>query len=567
MSQTAIYILVGGSAGQGLATIGTLMAKALTRAGYEILITQEYQSRIRGGHNTFAIRTGPEPIYGGTSAVDILVALNQETIDLHTGDLVEEAVVVSGDELNVSVGQALKIPLKKLAPKPMFYNVAALGVLGATLCGDIAILEKLLSDTFGKKGQEVVDANLSVLRDSWKWVAQQEFSFACMPPAPENTGKRMMINGNEAIALGAMAAGCNFLSFYPMTPSTSVALTLIAKAGQTGLVHEQAEDEIAAVNMALGASYAGARPIVTTSGGGFALMVEGVSLSGITETPLVITLVQRPGPATGLPTRTEQGDLNLALYAGHGDFPRPIFAPGDVEECFWMTHRAFDVAEQYQCTSFVLSDQYLADSYRSVEPFDLSILPEIEGPVLVPDKPSEYKRYALTEDGVSPRAVPGYSEALVKADSDEHDESGHIDESPENRIAQNEKRMRKEYGVTSEVVPPVLYGEEGADVLLLVWGSTLGPAIEAAEALNEGGTSASVLHFRQVNPLNASQFYDWLEDAKIVVGVEGNSTGQFCHHLAGTCGFHVQNMILRYDGYPLTCEYILSGLIDIIGGE
>lgn len=564
MSETAINILVGGSAGQGLATIGQLMAKALTRAGYEILISQEYQSRVRGGHNTFAIRTGPDPIHAGTETIDILVALNQETIDRHSKRLAKGAVVVAGDDLNVTTGQWLKLPFKELAPKPMFNNVAALGVLGSTLCGDISILEGLLANTFGKKGQEIVDANLAVLRTAWEWVKKQEFEFTCMPPAPDDAGKRMMLNGNEAIALGAMAAGCNFLSFYPMTPSTSVALTLIAKAGQTGLIAEQAEDEISAVNMALGASYAGARSIVTTSGGGFALMVEGISLSGMTETPLVTILVQRPGPATGLPTRTEQGDLNLALYAGHGDFPRPIFAPGDVEECFWLTHRAFEVAERYQCPVFMLSDQYLADSYRSVAPFDLDRLPEMTAPVLVPDDPKTYKRYALTDDGVSPRAVPGYSTALVKADSDEHDESGHIDETPENRIAQNEKRMRKELGVMEEAVPPTLYGEEVADLLLVCWGSTLGPCLETMELRTAQGKSTSVLHFGQVNPLCERQFIGWLEGAGTVVGVEGNSTGQFCRHLLGTTGFKIDNLVLRYDGYPLTSAYILEGLNSII---
>ncbi len=564
MSETAINILVGGSAGQGLATIGNLMAKALTRAGYEIVITQDYQSRVRGGHNTFAIRTGPDTIHGGIEGVDILVALNQETIDRHSSKLTDGAVVVAGDNLKVEQGQWLKVPFKYLAPKPMFNNVAALGVLGSTLCGDITLLEDLLASTFGKKGEEIVKANVEVLRNGWNWVKEQEFAFACMPPAPDDAGKRMMINGNEAIALGAMAAGCNFLSFYPMTPSTSVALTLIAKAGQTGLVAEQAEDEISAVNMALGASYAGARSIVTTSGGGFALMVEGFSLAGITETPLVTILVQRPGPATGLPTRTEQGDLNLALYAGHGDFPRPVFAPGDVEECFWLTHRAFEVAEQYQCPAFVLSDQYLADSYRSVTPFDLDLLPEMNTPTLVPDDPKSYKRYALTADGVSPRAIPGYSEALVKADSDEHDESGHIDETPENRIAQNEKRMRKGCGLMEEAVPPVLYGDEVPAVLLVCWGSTLGPALEAAELRNADGKKTSVLHFQQVNPLCERQFMGWLDAAETVIGVEGNATGQFCQHLQGTTGFKINNLVLRYDGYPLTAAYILEGLNSII---
>ncbi|WP_022661772.1 2-oxoacid:acceptor oxidoreductase subunit alpha [Paucidesulfovibrio longus] len=564
MSETAINILVGGEAGQGLATIGQLMTKALVRAGYEVSVTQDYQSRIRGGHNTFAIRTGPDPIHGPETGVDILVALNQETVDLHRDALKEGGVVVAGEGIEADDCQCLRVPFKKLAPKAIYQNVAALGVLGSTLCGEFGILEKLVSQTFAKKGEEVVKANLAVLRDAYDWVKEQDYSFACMPPAPQGNEGRLMLHGNEALALGALAAGCNFLSFYPMTPSTSIALTLIGKGGELGLVSEQAEDEISAINMALGASYAGARSCVTTSGGGFALMIEGVSLAGITETPIVIFLVQRPGPATGLPTRTEQGDLNLALYAGHGEFPRALLTPGTVEECFHLAHLAFDLTERWQTPVFVLSDQYLADNYRSVEPFDLDALPETSSPLLSVDDPAGYRRYALSEDGVSPRLIPGYTKALVKVDSDEHDEFGHIEEGPENRIAQNEKRLAKASGLRGEVIPPELFGEENPDLLLVCWGSGLGACLEVSEILTDQGKKVATLHFKQVWPLREDQFMPFLEGAKTVVGVEGNATGQFARLLRQETGFVMDGMVLRSDGYPLNAEYVLKALESLV---
>ncbi|MCJ2163940.1 MULTISPECIES: 2-oxoacid:acceptor oxidoreductase subunit alpha [unclassified Pseudodesulfovibrio] len=560
MTDMSINIVIGGAAGQGLATIGRLLSKGITRAGYHMLVTQKYMSRVRGGHNTFAIRVGTKPISGPCEPVNILAALNEETLKKHSGALAPGGLVVAGDDLDSAGLNALRIPFKALASKPLFYNIVVLGVLGGAICLDLAILESLLKETFAKKGEEVLQGNLEVLRKSFNWVADQKYDITCMA-APENRHGRMMLSGNEAVALGALAAGCNFVSFYPMSPATSVALSLIAKGASLGLQYEQVEDEIAAVNMALGASYAGARAMVTTSGGGFALMEEGVSLAGVSETPLVCVVVQRPGPATGMATRTEQSDLNLVVYAGHGEFPRAVFAPSDPEDCFYLTHRAFDLAETFQTPMFVLSDQYLADSYRDVEVFDLDSLPETARPLL--DADDGYMRYALTEDGISPRLVPGFSKALVRADSHEHDEKGKITEDGQNRVVQNSKRLRKESGLFEEVIGPDYYGEEGADVVLLCWGTTLGSCLEAME-LAETTKSLAVLHFKQVYPLREEQFLEHLEGADRVISVEGNATAQFAQLIARETGFLVQDRILRYDGRPMTAEYVLKGLEDII---
>lgn len=289
-------------------------------------------------------------------------------------------------------------------------------------------------------------------------------------------------------------------------------------------------------------------------------MVEGVSLAAVSETPLVTAVVQRPGPATGMATRTEQADLNLVLYAGHGEFPRAIFAPATVEECFYLTHRAFDLAEQYQTPMFILSDQFLADSYQSVDVFDLDALPDIAKPMLTVG--GGYKRYELTEDGVSPRLVPGFCETLVRGDSHEHDENGRITEDGENRIRQNSKRLVKGCGLWQDVIGPDYYGEKGADLVLLCWGTTLGACLEAAEQVDNH--SVGVLHFKQVYPLREEQFMEFLEEAGEVVAVEGNATGQFARFLAQETGFRVGAYVLRFDGRIMTPQYVLRGLESIL---
>jgi 2-oxoglutarate ferredoxin oxidoreductase subunit alpha len=561
MSRKDINIVIGGAAGQGLVTIGQLLAKAVVRAGHHLLVTQRYMSQVRGGHNTYAIRMGGDYLSGGTESIDILAALNTETFSRHVGDVRDGGLIVAGTDLETGERDALRIPFEELASKPLFHNTVMLGVLGRTIGLDRGIFEDLLGQTFGRKGGEVVEANVDVLRKAYEWASGRDHGYSGRIGPGSGPG-RMMINGNEGIALGAMAAGCNFVSYYPMTPSSSVAMALIAKGAPLGLQYEQTEDELAAMNMAIGASYAGARTLVTTSGGGFALMGEAVSLAGVSETPIVCVVVQRPGPATGMATRTEQADLDLVLHAGHGEFPRAVFTPATPEDCFYLTHRAFDLAETFQTPIFVLSEQYLADSYRDVEPFDLDGLPKTSRPLLEWDG-GEYKRYAVTDDGVSPRLVPGFSEALVRADSHEHDESSRITEDKTVRVTQNSKRLRKESGLFEEVIGPDYYGEENADALLVCWGPTLGACLEAVERY-EGDESLAVLHFKQVYPLREEQFMEFLEGAGKVVAVEGNATAQFARLIASETGFVIPDRILRFDGRAMTWEYVLKGLTDIL---
>jgi len=570
MGKRATNILIGGEAGQGLVTVGQLLSKTLVRGGYQITVTQDYMSRIRGGHNTFSIRVA-QPTQTGVAApietIDILVALNAETVQVHKKKMAPGGIVLLDASIDACELDCHKMPLKELAPKPIFENVAALGALASLLGVARELPAALVASNFAKKGEAVVNENLAVLNAAYEWVKTAGISFPPLPKLDSPAAGNLMLNGNEAIVFGALAAGVKFCSFYPMTPATTVAMGLIEFGPKMGVVVEQAEDEIAAINMGVAASYAGARTLVPTSGGGFALMVEGVSLAGITETPIVIVLAQRPGPATGLPTRTGQEDLFLALHAGHGEFPRAIFAPADVEECFTLTHRAFDQAEKWQSPVFVLTDQYLADSYRSVKPFDLDALPAPVLPGDASDNPASYVRYAYTENGVSPRLVPGGGEYLVVLDSDEHTPDGHLTEDLEVRVRMQDKRLKKGDGLTQDLVPPTYHGDPAADTLLVCWGSTRGAALEAAAKLHDRGTNTAVLHFSQVYPLDAAQFLPILQAATAAVCVEGNSTAQFAQLIRRETGFDFPKKVLRYDGLPFTATYILDKLSPETGDE
>ena len=561
MADVSVNIVIGGAAGQGLVTVGEFLARALVRAGYAIVVTQDYQSRVRGGHNTFAIRLDPERAFAPTDSIDLLVALSAETLAIHRSRLSARALVLADAATGLDGATGLGIPYKTLCPKPLYENMAALGVLGALLCLDPAWITGLIREKFAHKGEAVIAANLAVFAAAMDWTAAQNAAFAC-PAPPAKAGTRLMLNGNEAIALGALAAGVNFCSFYPMTPGTSVVQTLIDQADAMGVVVEQAEDEIAAIVMAVGASSAGARPLVSTSGGGFALMVEGVSLSGMLETPVVIVVAQRPGPATGLPTRTEQADLDLVLYAGHGEFPRAIFAPGDLSQCFHLAYRAVDTAERFQSPVFVLTDQFLADSLRDVAPFDLTALPPVVRPLTQVDDAAGYERYAVTPSGVSPRLLPGFTEGLVVLDSDEHTPDGHLTEDLAVRVTMQDKRLRKADGLAQAALPPDVYGDPAGATLLACWGSTLGAALEAAELLRERGEAACVLHFSQVWPLVPDTFVPTLAAARRTVMVEGNCAGQLARLIRRETGFVFNALVRRYDGLPFTAAYILDRLTE-----
>jgi 2-oxoglutarate ferredoxin oxidoreductase subunit alpha len=559
MTQKTCNIVIGGEAGQGLVTVGQILAKTLVRSGYSICVTQDYQSRIRGGHNTFAIRVGVNEVKAPEETVDLLVALDADTVQVHKNGVSPKGLILIDAALAQTGGGVLPIPFKTLSTD-QYTNIVALGVIGALLGLDQKICAQAAADFFGKAHHDVLQENERALEAAYRWGNGQAASFEKLPRLSQSN-PHMMMNGNEAIALGAASAGLKFYAFYPMTPSTSIGLSLAAWAKELGIIVEQAEDEIAVINMALGASFTGVPSMVATSGGGFALMAEGISLAAMTETPVIIVVVQRPAPATGLPTRTEQADLEFVLHAGHGEFPRAVFSPGSIEQCFELSQKALQLADRYQGPVFILSDQFLADSYRAVAPFQLDGIPLVQPWSFAENVfATPYRRFALTADGISPRLLPGLTEHLVVADSDEHTEDGHITEDLAVRTKMVNKRLRKGAGMSAEVIPPAWRGAEQPDLLLVTWGSSKGAVEEAAALMQAKGIRVATLHFSQVWPLVPKLFLERLHLAKEVVTVEGNATGQLARLIRREAGFLIERRVLRYDGLPITPEFIIREL-------
>lgn len=550
-------ILISGEAGQGLQTVGFLFTKCLTRSGYSVHTDQTFESRIRGGYSTFAIRTGIHVILSPSSTFDLIFSLNQQNITKDQQGLSPKGLIFGSDDWETDHKQLIKVPLKTFGQK-RFWNVSLLGIFSSMLGIDIQLVFQVVKERF--EGNDV-EENVNIINKSYQWAEKQTFDFKKLPVVKKPEAKWLM-DCHESIAFGAVSGGIKFCAFYPMSPSTSIPQTLIDHATNLGLVVEQVEDEISALNMALGASYCGAPALVATSGGGFALMTEALSLSGASETPVVIVVAQRPGPATGLPTRTEQGDLMLVVNSGHGEFPRAVFAPSDVEDCFHLTRHAVETSEKFQIPAIILTDHYMSSSYQDMKPINVETLYFVQPGIDPSDISSPYLRYHLTETGVSPRLLPGQSEHLVIADSHEHTQDGHISEDLTFRPKLVEKRMKKQKSLQAEALPPEMTGSKAPDLLLVSWGSTRGAVLEAAKQLENNHLSIGCLHFSQVWPLNPEQFIKTLNEAKRVVSIEGNATGQLCKLIRQETGFEIIEKVCRYDGLAITPEYILKRLKD-----
>src|SRR6056297_1696406 len=478
-------ICLSGAAGMGIQTVEKLLTKILKNNSYNVYATKEVMSRVRGGNNSTEIRVGKQAVRGYKHHVDIFVPINKNAIERHVDRLTKDTLFIGEKEnMDYASGGMKKheIPFSDMAKEignKLYTNTVAVG----SLCGIFDVDKDKAADfvfeTFQGKGEKVAQENKQAFLKGYK--ASEKIKFDTVEKSTEDLSQNMLINGADAVALGGINGGADFVSSYPMSPSTTVLISFAQRAKKFGLVVEQAEDEIAAINMACGASFAGARPFITTSGGGLALMSEGVSLAGITETPVVIHIAQRPGPATGLPTRTEQGDLNLALYSGHGDFARAIFAPATIESAFKLSGYAVELADEFQMPVFILTDQYFVDSFYNVTPFEISSN-EIKKRIVESDE--GYKRYKLTESGISERAIPGYGTEVVKVDSDEHDEQGHITESFEVRKDMVHKRLKKLEGSTKVGKQPMTHNTENGKVLLIGWGSTFNTIKEAVEKID-----------------------------------------------------------------------------------
>ncbi len=547
-------ILIGGAAGQGIDTTAAILEKTLKRSGYNVFTVRDFMSRIRGGHNFSLIRFGTKSILSHSYSLDGIIALNEETIDLHKDKLKEGGFILCDSSLHVSDPRSIKIAMDEMAKSlgnPRVSGSIAIGIILKLFSESTENIEDVFRTILEDK---YLDINLKAVREGFDSVQNR------YPHLQGDSGAKMILSGSDAIALGAIAAGLRFYSAYPMSPSTSIMVYLASKSHDTGIVVEQAEDEIAAINMAIGASYAGARAMTGTSGGGFSLMVEALGLSGMAEIPLVVVNMQRPGPSTGLPTRTEQGDLKFMINAGHGEFPRMVIAPRNHTEAFYQTIRALNIAEKFQMPVILLSDQYLADSSATIEPFDVSNI-EIVKPI-EEQEIGEYRRYRYTESGISPRSIPGKSKNLVAIDSDEHDEWGRITESAEVRTRMMDKRMKKLELLAHELQEPEFLGVEPFDTLLLGWGSMYGPIAEALDLLNgESSRKYAALVFGDVFPLPQHLLNEKAKNAQRIVNVEQNSTGQLAGLIREHTGIACTSSILKYDGRQISAAEIAAAVI------
>ncbi|MGB8453258.1 MAG: 2-oxoacid:acceptor oxidoreductase subunit alpha [Anaerocolumna sp.] len=545
-------VLIGGAAGQGIDTTVAILEKSLKKSGYYVFTIRDFMSRVRGGHNFSLIRFGTEIISSHNDKLDGIIALNDETVILHKDKLNEKGFILCDSSLSAEGPQLIKLDMDKMAKDLGNIRVSGSIAVGAVLKLFGESLDYIQDIMKTSVKEQYLEVNLKAIKSGYESV---EGRFAHLEGKFNDW---MLISGSKALAMGAIAAGLKFYSAYPMSPSTAIMEYLASKSNETGIVVEQAEDEIAAINMALGASYTGARAMTGTSGGGFCLKVEALGFSGIAEIPLVAVDVQRPGPATGLPTRTEQSDLKFVISAAQGEFPRMVIALRNHTDAFYQTIRAFHIAEKYQLPVILLSDQYLGDSTATVEPYDLSNIhvaetakaDEIEG---------EYLRYRLTEDGISPRLIPGNSKHFVSADSDEHDEDGFITESATVRTEMMDKRMKKLKKLEEELLEPEFLGNANCTTLLIGWGSTYGPIKEAVKLLNgNGGEKYGALVFGDIYPLPTMKLEELTASVKNIINVEQNATGQLADLVREKTGIQCDSSILKYDGRQISGEEIVQ---------
>lgn len=580
-----LTVKIGGEAGFGIATSGYVLTKTLVRGGLHAMDYTEYPSLIRGGHNSFLLRVDDEPVYAPLSAVNVLIALNKATIFLHEAELTEDgAILYDADEIDLDPSRDLKrpklrtypVPLEKLAVKAagrkLMRNMVALGAFLAITDFPCELIEEVIRDVFGDKGKtKTIDKNIAAARAGYTYVLDNfpdDFDYVLKPN--KQRGKQMVINGAEAVGLGAIAADCKVYSAYPMTPSSPVLHFLASKEDEVGMIVRQPEDEISAINVALGASYTGARSMTGTAGGGFSLMVESIGLAAMTETPLVIMEAMRPGPATGLPTWTDQGDLRFVMHAAQGEFPRVVMAPGDVDESFELTFEAFNLADRYQLPVFVLTDKYLNESHFTTKPFETKKL-KIDRGKIVSDKELKglkrrFKRYELSPDGVSPRSLPGQENGIFMANSDEHDEFGYSSEDARMRIAQVDKRFAKLRGLVGEVPSSKLHGPKTAELTIIGWGSTKGAILTALNHLKEEGIKANYLQFITISPFPEKLATRILGNAEKTLLVENNRTGQLGGVIREYTGVTTPNRLLKYDGRPIYPEEIVQRAKGVVRG-
>jgi 2-oxoglutarate ferredoxin oxidoreductase subunit alpha len=563
-----INFMVGGEAGQGVQTIGFILAKTLARAGLYVFTDQDYESRVRGGHNFFRVRASDSELLSLSEKLDVLIAIDQNTVESHHQEVKEDGVTIFDHDKLKTEGKkvnSLSIRLEKIAEQitsnKLMANSVAIGAAIAVGGYKFELLNEVIKGQFAHLGKELVDSNVKAARAGYDHAIKSNPEFVREPIKPDKSNHKMLLTGNEAIALGAMAAGCKFISAYPMTPASSIMEYMAEKESKFNIIVLQPEDEIAAINMAVGAGFAGVRAMTATSGDGFALMTEGYGLAGCTETPVVIVIAQRAGPAVGLPTRTEQGELGFAIYGGSGEFPRAVLAPCTIEDAFYTTVKAFNLAERYQIPVVILTDQHLASSYQTVDKFDLHKV-KIDRGELISDKEAkkmtEYKRHKFTDSGISPRVIPMPGGPLVVTDSDEHDEAGHMIEDAGIRTRMMLKRMKKVEGIKNETASARFHSRQNAKATLIGWGSTYGAIMEAASILEREHLNVNVLQLNELWPFPTKAVTSALNTTKRSIVIENNITGQLSQLITAETGVKPAGNIRKFDGRPFSPSYIVK---------
>ena len=555
---------VGGQQGEGVESTDRIFSTALTRLGYYLYGYRHFSSRIKGGHTNNKIRISTKPIRAISDDLDILVAFDQETIDYNAHELRKGGVVVADAKFNPKLPEGVEarlfaVPITDIAEEygsSLFKNMAASGASWALLGLPLEVFNKAVEEEFGRKGQAVVEKNIAVVKKAAEYIIElaggplEQFKLA-----PADGKQKLFVIGNDAIGLGAIAAGCRFMAAYPITPASEIMEYLIKRLPKFGGAVIQTEDEISAVTMAIGANFGGVRAFTASAGPGLSLMMEAIGLAGMTETPLVIVDTQRGGPSTGLPTKQEQSDLNALIYGTHGEIPKIVIAPSTVEECFYDTVEAFNMAEKYQCPVIIMIDLQLALGKQTSEPLDFSKVKIDRGNLVTELPPLEdgklFKRYEFTETGISPRVLPGAKHGLHHVTGVEHDESGRPSENEANRKKMMEKRLKKLKYL--EFPNPLLIDapHEQPDLLFIGMNSTGGTIDEARSRLEQEGIKTNHVHIRLIHPFPARQLAPYVSKAKKVVVVENNATGQLANQIKLHVGQpeKIVNM-LKYDGTP-----------------
>ncbi len=574
MMITDISVMIAGKAGDGVLFTGNVLAKILKRQRWNVLTYSDFPSNIKGEPTNYTVRASQKEIFGRGDKIDVFLAFDCQAILQHARRVAEGGILLCDGEDVVELPHSEKegkifhkFLLRKMAResfgREIFKNMIALGALCFILDLDFEIIEKIITEAFlKKKGKDIVQKNIQAFYLGFDQAKQIVKEKERHPLERRRDSDKILLTGDEAIAFGALAAGCRFFAAYPICPASEISQWLALYLPQFNGIVVQAEDELAALNMALGASYAGARAMTATSGPGASLMMEAFSLAGMAEIPVVIVNVQRVGPSTGIPTKSEQGDINQWIFGSHGDFPRIVLSPGTVEECFEFTLEAFSLADKYQCPVVILTEQDYGQNLRSVRRFDLSQVKVERGKLLSQEellKIKDFRRFEFTSDGISPRAFPGMKNGLHMVESNEHDEKGYRDESPENRTMMMQKRMRKLESAAKGAIPPKLWGEKEARIGIMGCGSTFGPILEAITQLKQKGIKAKYLQLRTLWPFPAKQVEEFIKESDKIFFIENNFSGQLSQLTKSqlTVAF-AMGKVLKYSGRPFRPQEISS---------